>query len=263
MVLPDGFGLPPVPYLLSLLVATVAVVALLVRQRPAVRESTVLAFVPWMIAGASAHVLDAVGTAPSVIVPLLGTPSVYISTFVLAGLVWGLTNERGLAVAGTLVALLSVGAVLVAGDRYGTIALFWPVLALVISIVLTAGTWALFRRALPNAAETTAVVGVLVVFGHVLDGISTAIGIDVLEVHERSPLPRAIMDFADTLPTAELIGVGWLFVLVKLALACGIIWLMTEYVEEAPSEGFLLLALIAAVGLGPGVHNLLLFAIGG
>lgn len=263
MVLPDGFALPPLPYLLPLLLATAAVLTLLVRRRPAVRQSTVLAFVPWMIAGAAAHVLDAAGTAPSALAPLLGTPSVYISTFVCAGAIWALSTERVLAIAGTVGALCSVGAVLAVGYFWGAIAFFWPLLALVISIVLTVGTWGLFRRAFPVAAGTTAVVGILVVFGHVLDGISTAIGIDVLEVHERSPLPRAIMGFAETLPTAEVIGVGWLFVLVKLVLACGIVWLMTEYVEDAPSEGYLLLALIAAVGLGPGVHNLLLFAVGG
>ena len=263
MVLPDGFALPPLLYLLPLLAATAAVVTLLVRERPTVRESTVLSFVPWMITGAAAHVIEVIGTAPPALAPLLGTPSVYISTFVLAGAIWALADERVLTITGMVAALCSVGAVLVMGDRYGAISLFWPLLALVVSIVLTAGVWMLFRRVFPVAAETTAVVGLLVVFGHVLDGISTAIGIDALEVHERSPLPRAIMGVAETLPTAEVIGVGWLFVLVKLVLACGLVWLMTEYVEDAPSEGFLLLALIAAVGLGPGVHNLLLFAVGG
>ena len=107
-------------------------------------------------------------------------------------------------------------------------------------IGLAAGVWGVFRPALPAAAGATGVAGALVVFGHVLDGITTAVGIDVLEVHERSPLPRAIMGFAETLPTAETIGVGWLFALVKIVLACGIVWLMAEYVEEAPSEGFFL-----------------------
>lgn len=263
MVLPDGFVLPPVSYLLSLFVATAVVLWLLSRRRPAVGEATVLAFVPWMIAGAAGHVLGVIDAAPTVIVPLLGTPSVYISTFVLAGLVWTLSGDRPLALAGTLVALLAVGTAFAVGYLRGTIALFWPVVALVLSIGIAGGTWAVFRRGLPSVARTTGAAGELVVLGHALDGVSTAVGIDVLEVHERSPLPRAIMGFAETLPTAEAIGVGWLFVLVKLALACAIVWLMADYVEDVPSEGFLLLALIAAVGFGPGVHNLVLFAVGG
>lgn len=263
MVLPDGFALPPTPYLFVLLLATGAVVVLLSRRRPPVRESTVLAIVPWMVVGAAGHVLDAIGTAPEDVAPLLGTPSVYISTFVLAGAILALSDDRILATAGTLTALFAVGAVLASGYLYGAITLLWPVVALVLSVGVAAGIWGGFQRVLPETARVTGAAGALVVLGHVLDGITTAVGIDVLEVHERSPLPRAIMAFAETLPTADAIGVGWLFVLVKVALACGIVWLMAEYVEEAPSEGYLLLALIAAVGLGPGVHNLLLFAVGG
>jgi uncharacterized membrane protein len=50
-------------------------------------------------------------------------------------------------------------------------------------------------------------------------------------------------------------------VLVKLGLGAGIAALLTGSVREAPREGRLLLAFVAAVGLGPGAHNLLLFAI--
>lgn len=263
MVLPDGFSLPPISYLLPLLVATAAVIALLWRRRPKVREATVLAFVPWMVVGAAAHVLEAIAAAPDALSPLFGTPSVYISTFVLAGVVWVLSDDRVLALAGTVAALLAVGAVLATGYSRGTIELFWPLVALVLSVLLAGVTWGVFRRGLPAVAGTTGAAGALVVLAHVLDGVSTAIGIDVLEVTERSPLPRAIMGVAEGLPTAEAIGVGWLFVVVKLLLACGIVWLMAEYVEDEPSEGFLLLGVIAAVGLGPGVHNLLLFAVGG
>lgn len=263
MVLPDGFALPALPYLLALLAATAAVAALLVRRRPVVREATVLAFVPWMVVGAAAHVLEAIGAVPAVLAPLFGTPSVYLSTFVLMGLIWALGDDRVLAATGTLAALLAVGATFATGYSRGSINLFWPLVALAVSLALAAGTWGLFRRALPGVAAATGAAGALVVLGHVLDGVSTAVGIDVLGVHERSPLPRAIMGVAEGLSTAETIGVGWLFVLVKLLLACGILWLMTEHVEDAPSEGYLLLGVIAAVGLGPGVHNLLLFAVGG
>ncbi|KYH26491.1 hypothetical protein HAPAU_15890 [Halalkalicoccus paucihalophilus] len=262
MVLPDGFSLPSIPYLLALLAASAAVAAALWRRRPPIRETTVLAFVPWMVAGAAAHVLEVIDAVPPTLAPLFGTPSVYVSTFVLAGAIWAVTDDRILATAGTLAALLAVAAAFAVGYTRGTITPVWPLVALACSIALAAGTWGLFRRAVPGVAATTGAAGALVVLAHALDGVSTAVGIDVLEVTERSPLPRAIMEFAETLPTSEAIGVGWLFVLVKLTLACGIVWLMAEYVEDEPSEGYLLLALIAAVGFGPGVHNLLLFAVG-
>jgi uncharacterized membrane protein len=47
-----------------------------------------------------------------------------------------------------------------------------------------------------------------------------------------------------------------------VVLSVAIVALLAEYVEEAPAEGHLLLAGLAAVGLGPGVHNLLLFLAG-
>lgn len=268
MILPEGFALPPVSYLLALLVATAAVGALLVRIRPPVGERTVLAFAPWMVAGAALHVLSVIDAAPEAIDPLLGTPSVYMSTFVLAGAVWAVGTSAGradtaLGAAGLLAAALAVAVVLAVAVGRETLTPFWPVVGVVSALAVAGIAWAGFRRALPVVAGTTGTVGTLVVFGHVLDGVSTAIGIDVLEVAERSPLPRAIMDVAGALPTAEVIGVGWLFVLVKAAVALGVVWLMAEYVEDVPREGFLLLGAIAAVGFGPGTHNLLLFAVGG
>jgi uncharacterized membrane protein len=59
------------------------------------------------------------------------------------------------------------------------------------------------------------------------------------------------------------VGEGWVFLLVKLAVATLVVWLFAEYVRDRPAEGYLLLGLVAAVGLGPAAHNLLLFAIVG
>ena len=268
MILPEGFALPPASYLLGLVAATLAVGALVLRVRPPVRERTVLAFAPWMVVGAALHVLSVIDATPRVVAPLLGTPSVYVSTFVLAGAVWVGGEivdapDRVLGTGGLLAAVLAIGIVLRIGAQLGVLVPFWSTVALALSVLLSGLAWLGFRATLPSAANATGAAGLFVVFAHVLDGISTAVGIDVLEVAERSPLPRTIMEFAGTLPTAETIGVGWLFVLAKLALALGIVWLMAEYVEDAPGEGYLLLGAIAAVGLGPGVHNLLLFTIAG
>jgi len=89
------------------------------------------------------------------------------------------------------------------------------------------------------------------------------VGVDVLGFGERTPASRLIIEFADRLPTAEALGSGWLFVVVKLVLVGGVVVLFADYIEDEPTEGYLLLGFIAAVGLGPGVHNLLLFAVTG
>ena len=99
------------------------------------------------------------------------------------------------------------------------------------------------------------------IVSHALDGVSTAAGVDLLGFGERTPASRAIMEVAAALPTADLLGVGWLFVLVKVVVASAVVVLFAEYVREDPTPGYSLLGLIAAVGLGPASHNLLLYAV--
>lgn len=159
---------------------------------------------------------------------------------------------------GTALALVAVGWALAVGKPGLTVA--WPALGIVVAVVLAAAVWSGLRRAVPKTRVTGA-VGALAVFGHTLDGVSTAVGLDVLGFGERSPVSRAIIEFAAGLPTAEVVGAGWLFILVKLALAALVVVFMSEYVREEPAEGYLLLGAVAAVGLGPGAHNLLLFTI--
>ena len=52
-----------------------------------------------------------------------------------------------------------------------------------------------------------------------------------------------------------------LVVVVALVVAAGVVWLFAAYVREEPAEGYLLLGFVAAMGLGPAAHNLLLFSV--
>lgn len=267
-ILPAGFALPPLPYLLALLVAGGAVGYGLRERRPAVDDRFVGALIPWMLVGAWLHVLHVVGAAPMLVDPLLGTPAAYLSTAVLAGAVWlaadTLDRETApvLLAAGVAVAVVLLAVGIEWATTAGSFAPFWPAVAAVLGVALGAVVWAGLTRFRP-AVEVTGTAGALAVFAHSIDGVSTAVGIDVLGAHERTPLSRAIIEFGAALPTAEVLGAAWLFVVVKAALACLVVVAMVEYVEEDPAEGRLLLAVIAAVGLGPGAHNLLLFAITG
>jgi uncharacterized membrane protein len=126
--------------------------------------------------------------------------------------------------------------------------------------VVGVAAWWLLRRVAPGV-EVAGAVGALAVVGHALDGVSTAVGIDVLGFGERTPLSRVIIEAAAALPTADAIGAGWLFVVVKLVVASVVVVLLADLMREDPREGSLLLGFVAAVGLGPGAHNLLLFAI--
>ena len=278
LLLPEGFTLPPLPYLVGLLIAIGLVGYGLYVRRPDVDAAIVVAFAPWMAVGSALHVLYVLGALPAAIAPLAGTPSVYLSVAAIAGGFWlvGVELVRSVVAIGDgdvtvpvlvaapgIAALLSAAGVTLAfGAAAGTLQPVWPTFAALVTLPVTAVAWLALVRIAPGAGRSGA-VGVLVMFGHALDGISTAIGVDVLGFGERTPLSQLILDVGAALPTASVIGSGWLFVLVKLAVAGLVVALFDDFVRESPAEAYLLLGLVAAVGLGPGVHNLLLFAVAG
>lgn len=275
MVLPTGFALPPPPYLVGLLAGVGVVGAGLYRQKPQVTDDVVLALAPWMVAGAVGYALYQLAAVPALVRPLFGSPAVYLTAGVGAGAVWllaatddwapagwGLRSIPGaLGVTGGLLAGTALGYALQVGVARGGLQFVWPVVAVVVATVAAGLTWVSLWLVRP-AVGATGRAGGLVVFAHALDGISTAVGADVYGLGEQSPLSRALLDVAAALPTADLLGTGWLFVLVKLGLAAAVVVLLADGVRERPSEGYLLLAGVAAVGLGPGAHNVVLFVVG-
>ena len=267
-ILPAGTTLPPAPYLVGTLLAAVAVVVALRRRPPTVTDRHVLALAPWMAVGAAAHALYVLGGLPPAVAPLGGSPTVYLVVGTAAGATWLAaaaaepTRDRvpaALAVGGGAALAPIVAAALAAGlSPAGT---YWSAVALAVAVPTTAAAWVGLTRAVPEAAVTGR-VGALAVFGHALDGVSTAVGTTRLGFGERTPLSRFLLELGG-LPSVPVLGDGWLFALVKLAVACGVTWLLAASVRETPAEGYLLIGFVAAVGLGPGIHNLLLFSTAG
>jgi Predicted membrane protein len=267
-LLPAGFTVPPWPYLVVLALAVGGVGYGLASRRPAVTARHVLGLAPWIVVGSALHVLYVVESLPAVIAPLAGTGAVYVTVAAIAGGGWLLadavrprTVPALLAASGLAVAVPLVGTTIIVGFTQNTLAPVWPAAGAGMAVLLTAAGWATLRRRRPTATTATGWVGLLAVFGHTLDAVSTTVGVDVLGFGERTPLSRVILDAAAALPTADIIGTGWLFILVKIGVVSAVVVLFAEYVAEEPSEGYPLLGVIAAVGLGPGTYNLLLFAI--
>ncbi|WP_123534911.1 DUF63 family protein [Halosimplex salinum] len=275
-ILPSGLALPPLPYAIVLVVLTVASVAALYLLGPPVTGKQVLAFAPWMIAGGAFHAFHQVGLFPAAAGPFFAAPAVYVTTFLLAAAVWIPSTiraqmlddpdriARNLAFLGTslLLALVAVAYAFAVGRVQSSVALVWLPIGFLGAAVLTAPCYYLLALRWTGAVDHAGLGGPLVVFAHALDGFSTAIGVDVIGTGERTPIPRRIMDFAETLPTYSYLGKGWLFAVVKLVLAMGIVLLLADLVEEEPSQGNLLLAFVAAVGMGPAANNLFLFLLG-
>ncbi|WP_200530658.1 DUF63 family protein [Halorubrum sp. LN27] len=264
--LPAGTTLPPAPYLVGVLLAAGAVAVALRRRRPRVTGRRVLALAPWMALGSAAHVLYVVDALPPLLSPLAGSPTVYLTVGALAGAAWLAADavrpdrvSESLALAGAL-CLAPVVAVAVSTGLSSEGAR-WSTVALALTVPIAGAVWVGLTRLRPETAITGG-VGALAVFGHALDGVSTAVGTAQLGFGERTPVSRILLELGG-LPSLPVLGEGWLFLLVKLAVASAVVWLFAEYVRETPAEGYLLLGFVAAVGLGPAAHNLLLFAIAG
>ena len=273
----EGFVVPDPLVTGGLLAAVLAVGLLLLLVRPAVSQWVVLAAAPWMVLGALLHaVYQLHRAAGETLLPdpgavLLSAPAVYLTTFVLAGLVWVLAARladdhhdvtRLLAGTGALLVLPAAGYATREATREFALEPIVPAVGLLGSLALTGLVAFLLARLRPALATGPRAGGLLVLFAHTFDGITTGIGVELLDVGERSAASRAILDIAAGLPTADLLGEAWLFVLVKLLLASAIVVVFHGYAEEEPTEGNLFFAGIAAIGLGPGAHNFFLFLFG-
>ena len=169
-------------------------------------------------------------------------------------------TARGFAV-GTA---LSTGGLLCLSSILGGIGhvhVLWSAVSVLGAIGLTAAVWLTIGRVSPSVTERAGWMGLFVVFGQAVDAVSTAVGVDVLSVSEQVPLSRAVLDLAALFPFASTVGVGWLFVVLKLSLAAGLVRVLGTDSDPEP-RGMQALFLVAGLaGLIPGIRNLVLYAL--
>lgn len=282
----EGFVIPPAPYTAVLLAGTALIVALLYTLRPPVTQRAVLAFTPWIVVGAMLHVFYQLGEAyqtqiyTPVLEPLFSAPAVYLTTFLIMGPMWVVASIVGQSITSTTegrdyvaryLTIAGVGAVVVLSGLFvwqaldpavGPLSPVLPIVGLLVAFAATFVVYILLGTWRTYVIAETRYLGALVLFAHLFDGIITTIGVDILGTGERSVIPRRIMDFAADLPTAEFIGSGWLFIVVKLLVAVLILFAFADYMREEPDKANLLFAVVAAVGLGPAMNNFFLFILG-
>lgn len=153
---------------------------------------------------------------------------------------------------------------------------FYPIvlaLTLGLSTAATAVTWVLATRYVPDIRKGTGVAGIVIIWGHAVDGVANVVGLDWMtaigagpNLVPKHPVNQFVVDFtASTLPASVLAVTGdaWPFLLVKLVAATFVIWVFEEGVfEESPRYTMLLLVAVLAVGLGPGTRDMLRAAFG-
>ena len=270
----SGVGpFPPMVYTAPVALTLLGGLAILYAIGTEVTDWTVLGLAPWIASGAALHVLYQQPAFFPATRPLFDNPMIYLTTAAVTVVVWsvsalitdmrppGASCARQLAATGTGVLIALVGYSLYVSTAIAFIRPLWPVLGFSLAAVATGFVWIALSLTFTDVVAVTGRTGAAVVFGHALDGISTALGIDVLGVEERTPFAEGLLDVAAGLPTADVIGVGWVFLLVKLLLALTVVVAFKDFLERRPTEARLVLILVAAVGLAPGVHNLLLFVV--
>jgi uncharacterized membrane protein len=180
--------------------------------------------------------------------------------------------ERPMAGVGVVVTLLAVGYLAYLGltaDYVG----WYPqvtVLTLGLATVLAGGIYAGLKRFAPEVNDGTGRVGLVVLFGHAVDGVANVLAADWihavglperLQYGAKHPVNRFVIDVTGSVQPAELsavVGTSWPFLVVKLVAATLVVWVFDETIfEESPRYAVLLLVAILMVGLGPGSRDML------
>lgn len=246
-----------VTYAVLLVTAVIGIERQLRRHRLGTERGMVVAFVPFIIGAGVLRVGADVGVgAGTGLQYLFISPLLYVTMGVLAGtgLVAGWFGEhhslvsdyrRGIVGAGT-VFLTAVAAILlqiVTATEPGAAGAILGI-ATVVTGMAAGIAWAsdLFRLQALTATETGTIL-----FGHVLDGSSTAVAVSMLPYGEKQPL----VDWFITLT-----GSPYAFIGLKLGVIAAVLYALNQTDRsDDPTFYNLVLLAILAVGLGPGVRN--------
>ncbi len=284
-----------VGYMVTLLIALVGVVFLMRRLDIGRERRFFYALIPFVFFGGALRVVedanDTPGTTDALVSYPLNTlfisPVIYFTVFLvtLGAVVAAVLLERqgsvddyqrplfviGVVVLGlTLAYLASLAAT---GTNSVT---FYPqvIVTMLVGATLAAlATWALVERFAPHVNAGTGYIGLVVIWGHAVDGVANVIGLDWMpalgagpNLVPKHPVNQFVVDFtASTLPPSILAVTGdaWPFLLVKLVAATFVVWVFEEGVfEESPRYTMLLLVAVLAVGLGPGTRDMLRATLG-
>lgn len=237
-------------------------------------RATVLAAAPWMVVGGILEALASFDVYRGLIAVVVAPPQVHLSALVLAGLTWvplveaARVRDReddvewylGTSGVGVGLVLLSV---LLWRASVGPFVVVWLVVVPGLAAIFAGGAYVLLGLGDADPLAYTGLVGWLVVFAHVFDGLAVALAVEVFGRVPRAPLASILADVVLD-ATARLVPslpvrppVGWLFMVAKLLGGLVVVQVAARTARRAPTTTYLAMGAIAAAGLGPGVATLL------
>ncbi len=255
------------------------VLSMLYVLEPSVDRRTVLALTPWMVVGGAVHALYTAGAYPTSfsLRAFFGPVTVYFTTVVAAGLVWAMMTTASqlaegdsrdaqyLTAAGTGAALSALAIVLSRATNAEAIV---PAFAgLVVAAVVAAVVYLAVTVLHTPTLVQTGLLGLVVVFAHALDAVTAAVGVEMLDRGAGDGRTAWLLAQAADLPVPAVLGTGWVVVVVRLAVAVVAVVVVAAVVDrpdlrDRARVGHVALGVVAAAGLGPGVHRFLSLVVG-
>jgi uncharacterized membrane protein len=280
-----------VSYVVVLLIALVGVLFLLQRLEIGEEKRFFFALFPFVLLGGALRTIEDAGVAalgaggehliPDPWTALFISPFIYVTVFLVTLacvlLAYALA-DRGIAedyakplfAMGTVAVAASIGylAYLAISVEFVTFRVSILALTLVVATASTAVTWLLIGRFAPSVNDGTGYIGLVVIWGHAIDGTANVIGLDWMPALVGAPnlVPKHVLNAAIIRWTGRLLpesvlavtGDAWPFLPVKLAAATFVVWVFNdEMFEESPRYTVLLMVTVLAVGLGPGTRDVL------
>ncbi|MFB6150939.1 MAG: DUF63 family protein [Haloarculaceae archaeon] len=277
-------------YMVTLVFMLFGVLLLLSRLGLAEKKRLFFPLVPFMLFGGALRVVeDATDAAPAGVDPfisypwntLLISPIIYVTVFAVT--LAALLASVRLASAGYVEDKFHAMSAIGAGVLGLTVAFlfrmsmtvdyvdFYPqilVVDLVLASALAYGIYAAIEEYRPEINAGTGKIGLVILWAHAIDGVANVVAADwttalghPFTYGAKHPANRIIVGLTESILPASLasaIGTSWPFLLVKLVVAFGIVWLFDEaFFDESPRWALLLVVAAAAVGLGPGTRDMI------
>jgi uncharacterized membrane protein len=135
-----------------------------------------------------------------------------------------------------------------------------------LSTAIAYGAFVVVERFKPSINAGTGYMGLVVIWGHAIDGVANVIASDWTWVFgigaysAKHPINRIIVDVTNAIQPASVtaaIGNSWPFLVIKIVVAVAILSVFDDrFVRENPRYAVMLLVAIVAVGLGPGTRDM-------
>lgn len=219
---------------------------------------------PWLAMAGVGYGLRQVGVIPQPLAPLVRDPLVYAVALLPPAILFlsvprHVDTPRANGALGVALLILLVTGILAANATTAPLRIAWILLSILLGGGVGGIVWLGLERSL-LAGYHLRRLGLAAITAHALDGTTTAIGIAILGGTERNPVSRAVISFGRGLPVGFLAGSPWFFVLVKLVIVSGIVVVFREEFEGESLWGTVLFVAVITAGLGPAVHNVVVFA---